>query len=107
MRSPTWKCWAACARATMVACCGKRGHEHHGRTRGAGVVSVDARYFERLYQSTDLWGYRTRWYEQRKRALLLAMLHRPRYRRGLELGCSIGETTAALSSRCAELVATD
>lgn len=70
-------------------------------------MSVDARYFEVFYQQPDPWGYRTRWYEQRKRALLLAALHRPRYRRGLELGCSTGETTAALAPRCAELVATD
>lgn len=70
-------------------------------------MSVDARYFEIFYQRPDPWGYRTRWYEQRKRALLLAALHRARYRRGLELGCSIGETTAALAPRCAELVATD
>ncbi|HET7300237.1 MAG TPA: class I SAM-dependent methyltransferase, partial [Oleiagrimonas sp.] len=70
-------------------------------------MSVDARYFEIFYQRSDPWGYRTRWYEQRKRALLLAALHRLHYRRGLELGCSIGETTAALAPRCAELVATD
>lgn len=70
-------------------------------------MSVDARYFETFYRHPDPWGYRTRWYEQRKRALLLAALHRPHYRRGLELGCSIGETTAMLAPRCKELVATD
>lgn len=70
-------------------------------------MSVDARYFEIFYRHPDPWGYRTRWYERRKRALLLAALHRSRYRRGLELGCSIGETTAALAPRCTELVATD
>jgi cyclopropane fatty-acyl-phospholipid synthase-like methyltransferase len=70
-------------------------------------VSIDAAYFDTLYAEADPWGYRTRWYEQRKRTLLLAALHRPRYRRGLELACSIGETTASLAMRCAQLVATD
>jgi hypothetical protein len=70
-------------------------------------VSIDAAYFDTLYAETDPWDYRTRWYEQRKRALLLAALHRPRYRRGLELACSIGETTASLAVHCAQLVATD
>lgn len=70
-------------------------------------MSVDGAYFDTLYADADPWSYRTRWYEQRKRALLLAALHRPRYRRGLELACSIGETTAGLAARCAQLVATD
>lgn len=68
---------------------------------------VQASYFEELYRRADPWGYRTRWYERRKRALLLAMLHRPRYGRGLEIACSIGEATAVLAERCDELLATD
>lgn len=70
-------------------------------------MSTDTGYFDALYADADPWGYRSRWYEQRKRTLLLATLHRPRYRRALELACSIGESTAALAPRCDELVATD
>lgn len=64
-------------------------------------------YFERLYQQDDPYGYRTRWYEERKRQLLLACLPRPRFHSGWELGCSNGEQTAALATRCDRLLATD
>jgi SAM-dependent methyltransferase len=64
--------------------------------------------FEKLYAgSTDPWGYRSRWYEERKRALLLACLPRAHFATGCELGCSNGELTAALAERCDSLIATD
>jgi trans-aconitate methyltransferase len=55
----------------------------------------------------DPWGFRSRWYEQRKRDVTLAALTRPRYRRAFEPGCSIGVLTAALADRCDEVVAAD
>lgn len=55
----------------------------------------------------DPWGTAHRWYELRKRDLLLAMLPRERFNRGLELGCSRGELAADLAERCDFLVATD
>jgi SAM-dependent methyltransferase len=65
-------------------------------------------YFEQLYgASTDPYGLRTRWYEQRKRAALLAALPHPRYRRAYEPGCGAGELTVELAARCDELVAGD
>lgn len=71
-------------------------------------MRLPADYFARLYAgSQDPWGFRTRWYEQRKRDLTLACLDRPRYRRGFEPGCSLGLLTTALASRCDELLATD
>lgn len=64
--------------------------------------------FERLYEdSVDPWGFRTRWYERRKRALVLACLSRPRYRSGFELGCSNGELTADLSERVDRVLGCD
>ena len=64
--------------------------------------------FESLYrQSPDPWQVRTSWYEQRKRALLIACLPQPRYGRILELGCGNGEMTRLLAPRCDTLVATD
>lgn len=57
--------------------------------------------------SDDPWGYRTRWYEKRKRDLLLASLSRPTYQRVLEIGSANGEVTARLASRAIELVACD
>ncbi len=55
----------------------------------------------------DPWGTATRWYEKRKRQLLLAMLPRPRFTRALDLGCSTGTLTVDLVARCDELVAVD
>ncbi|OMH32518.1 hypothetical protein BGP79_08605 [Tersicoccus sp. Bi-70] len=64
--------------------------------------------FERLHaDGADPWGFRDRWYERRKRALTVAALPRERFRRGLEIGCSIGVLTAELAPRCETLVATD
>ncbi|MEH0109667.1 bifunctional PIG-L family deacetylase/class I SAM-dependent methyltransferase [Tersicoccus sp. MR15.9] len=64
--------------------------------------------FERIHAGgADPWGFRDRWYERRKRALTVASLPRERFRRGLEVGCSIGVLTAELAPRCDRLVATD
>ncbi|MEV0621960.1 SAM-dependent methyltransferase [Nonomuraea sp. NPDC050404] len=65
-------------------------------------------YFRHLYEtSADPWGFTSRWYEQRKYALSLALLPERRYRRALELGCSIGVFTALLAPRCDRLLACD
>ncbi len=64
--------------------------------------------FDRMYAATDdPWGYRVRWYEERKRALLLASLSRRSYENVLELGCGNGETSLALAPRCQQLLALD
>jgi cyclopropane fatty-acyl-phospholipid synthase-like methyltransferase len=71
-------------------------------------VTLPADYFARMYAgSDDPWGFRSRWYEQRKRDVTMAALTRPRYRRAFEPGCSIGVLTVALALRCDELVASD
>ncbi len=62
---------------------------------------------ELFASSDDPWGYLDRWYEQRKRALSLAALPRPRYRRAFEPGCANGVLSAALAERCQEVVAAD
>lgn len=57
--------------------------------------------------SPDPWNFTTSWYERRKRAVTLAALPAPRYRRALEVGCSIGVLTGELAQRADEVVATD
>lgn len=69
--------------------------------------ATPAAYFEALYADDDPFGYRGRWYEARKRDLLLATLPAPRFGRAWEAGCSNGELTAALAARCDTLLATD
>lgn len=71
---------------------------------------TDARlqHFEVLYgASDDPWNVRGAWYEQRKRAILLASLARPHYRRAFEPGCGNGALSAALAPRCDRLLACD
>lgn len=65
-------------------------------------------FFDAMYDgSPDPWGFQTRWYEQRKLALTLAMLPQSRYTSAFEPGCSLGIVTAALSRRCDHVIATD
>jgi SAM-dependent methyltransferase len=65
-------------------------------------------HFETLYAaSDDPWDVRGAWYEQRKRAILLASLGKPRYRSAFEPGCGNGEMSVALAERCERLLACD
>lgn len=69
---------------------------------------MDTAYFTRMYDAAqDPWEFASRWYEQRKYALCLAMLPRPRYRRVLEPACSVGVLTVRLARRADEVVASD
>ncbi|XVX20497.1 PIG-L family deacetylase [Actinomycetota bacterium] len=68
----------------------------------------DPSVFEQLHSdSADPWGVDSRWYERRKRDITLASLTRERYRRGIEVGCSVGALLAELAGRCDELVGVD
>ena len=65
-------------------------------------------YFDAMYaQSRDPWQLAGRWYEQRKYAITVAMLPRPRYRHAFEPGCSVGVLTELLTDRCERITATD
>lgn len=67
---------------------------------GPSGSSLGRDYFDDFYTGRpDPWGFESRWYEERKRALLLAALPRERFRSTLELGCSTGVLTAALAAR--------
>jgi hypothetical protein len=71
-------------------------------------VSLDRGYFDALYtEHPDPWRLADRWYEQRKYALTLAALPRPRYENGFEPGCSVGVLTEQLADRCDRLLAVD
>src|ERR1700755_2304248 len=49
----------------------------------------------------------SRWYEQRKRALVTASLGQRRYQRAFEPACGYGALTRELAPRCAVLIAMD
>ncbi|MFB2586266.1 PIG-L family deacetylase [Herbiconiux liukaitaii] len=62
------------------------------------AVATD--YFDRLHErAADPWGFETRWYEQRKRAILAATLPDRRFADVLEVGCSTGVLSAELIAR--------
>ncbi len=65
-------------------------------------------YFDRMYSgSEDPWQLESRWYEQRKYAITMALLPYARYRHAFEPGCSIGVLTEQLTGRCDHVTATD
>ncbi len=69
----------------------------------ADPASFDQRYAG----NDDPWHIDHRWYERRKRAVLLASLPRERFGLILEPGCGSGTLSAALAGRCDRLVACD
>lgn len=65
-------------------------------------------HFDSMYSGTDdPWHFRTRWYEQRKRALTLACLPATRFASAYEPGCANGELSLALAPRCDRLLISD
>ena len=71
-------------------------------------ASLTAGFFDDFYAgSVDPWGFETRWYEARKRAVTLAALPLAHYGATLELGCSIGVLSRELADRSDTLLATD
>ncbi|KTS12527.1 SAM-dependent methyltransferase [Microbacterium testaceum] len=77
-------------------------------TASAERPSVGQDYFDDMYaRHDDPWGFDSRWYEERKRAAVLAALPRRRYRSAFEAGCSTGALTALLAERCDRVLAVD
>lgn len=69
---------------------------------------ADAGHFDRMLAADpDPWGFETRWYEKRKRALTLASLPDERYGRAFEVGCSTGVLSRELAGRVDELLGVD
>jgi Nodulation protein S (NodS) len=71
-------------------------------------MTLQAPYFDRLYRDErDPWGFRSRPYEVRKRALTLACLPEAHYSTAFEPGCSIGVLTSDLAARSDEVLSMD
>jgi SAM-dependent methyltransferase len=81
------------------------------RTQGDAVPpeeSVSLDHFIGLYEAKDdPWDTATKWHDQRKYAVAVASLPRPRYRRCYEPGCSVGLLSVMLAERCDEVLAVD
>lgn len=86
------------------------GRDRSENTDGQGdaAASLGEHFFDDFYAGkTDPWGFETRWYEERKRAITLAALPHPRYASALEVGCSTGVLTLRLAERCDRLLGID
>jgi SAM-dependent methyltransferase len=69
------------------------------------MTAVD---FDAVYRAhPDPWGVGSRWYERRKRAVLLASLTSVRYHHGWDLACGTGVLARDLAARCAHVTASD
>jgi len=67
-----------------------------------------AGYLQQMWESgDDPWQISAGWYEQRKRAAVLAALSRPRYHRAFEPACAGGVLTEQLAPRVDSLLASD
>ncbi len=79
--------------------------EHYLRTASGDCPddSLDELHRDR----PDPWGADSRWYEQRKRDLVLAMLPKAEFARALEVGCSTGALAEALAARADRVLAVD
>lgn len=72
------------------------------------AATLRAAFFEDFYaRHDDPWGFETRWYEERKRAVLLAALPTRRLGSVLEIGCATGLLTAPLAARSDRVLAID
>lgn len=81
---------------------------HSGWHTGGSKGSLPPAYFNRMYEgSTDPWNFETSEYEAGKYRTTLARLPKDRYRKALEIGCSIGVLTQQLASRCDALLSLD
>ena len=79
-----------------------------GRAPRPEPVSIPDGYFDDVYAAhADPWSFAASPYEAAKYAATLAALPRPRYRSGLEVGCSIGVLTRRLAERCDALLSVD
>lgn len=65
-------------------------------------------YFDDMYAAADdPWDLASRWYEQRKYSITMALLPQRRYEHAFEPGCSIGTLTELLAQRCDHVTAVD
>lgn len=64
-------------------------------------------YFDDMYADSDPYATRHRWYEKRKRQILMSSLPRFRFDRVFEPACGTGELTRDLAARSSHVLASD
>jgi SAM-dependent methyltransferase len=82
--------------------------DHDPGIRSPAAEQPLLNYFDGLYTAhADPYGSASRWYEVRKRAVLLAALPHRRYARAYAPGCGTGELVLDLCARCDYILASD
>jgi LmbE family N-acetylglucosaminyl deacetylase/SAM-dependent methyltransferase len=77
-------------------------------TAAPGAASIPAGWFTDFYsRHQDPWGFETRWYEQRKRSILMSALPTRELGHVLEIGCATGLLTRELADRATSVTALD
>lgn len=72
------------------------------------MSTTSREFFERMYRTTqDPWSFASREYEKKRYETILSFVPHGRFRRAFEPGCSIGELTARLATRCGFVTAID
>lgn len=72
------------------------------------MEALDQHFFESLYaENADPWNFKHSEYEHQKYQRTDALLLNRHYKRGLELGCSIGIQTPFFAQHCDELLSVD
>ena len=79
--------------------------EHFAATAGGECPDLALDLLHR--REPDPWGVDSRWYERRRRALVLAALPRERFAHAVEVGCSTGALAQGLATRADRLLALD
>ena len=65
-------------------------------------------YFKQVYEANDdPWNFKASEYEAAKYDATISALPNKHYKKGLEVGCSIGILTKLLAKKCSELTAID
>jgi SAM-dependent methyltransferase len=84
-----------------------QSNPHHDPPQRCGQATRRLDYFQDLYRQPDPYGSHSRWYERRKRRVLLSALPRQNFRNAYEPACGTGELSQELSLRCAHVLASD
>ncbi len=80
----------------------------HSAPADTAQETLPAAFFDDFYaRHDDPWGFESRWYEERKRAILLATLPSRALGKVLEIGCSTGLITRELAGRADTVLALD
>ncbi|MGB3607964.1 PIG-L family deacetylase [Psychroserpens sp.] len=83
-------------------------YEYYFTEKDRQLNSLDKSYFEHIYNnSSDPWNFKNSTYENEKYKTSILAIGEKKFKKGFEIGCSIGVQTKLLAERCDTLLAVD